>query len=500
MLRKLGLLLAVLTISLLVNLGTFPVHHEEPRRGIIAFEMMKARNFIQPTVLAKPYFKKPPLHNYILVIFYKLFGVNEFSLRLPSVIAVILISMLLFLFSKPFIGSEIALDASMIFPTSWMVLFGYSTKCEPDMIFTLFVFLSISIFMYFFYRNKELYAWIFGYFFTSAAFLTKGLPAIAFFWISILVYLLFYRKVSELISIKHILGLLIGLSPIIIYILLIPDKHSAFQSLLSEATERTALDYSISTFTSRFLSFPVRLVLSLFPWSFILLFLLAKRKISLKLPNDNFVRLNLLMVLANLIIYLVSPGTRMRYVLPIFPFASIVFAYYLKDFKIDAKRAFSIVQFLSDILLFSGIGFGLWFTRSGSLTLRVTIYFLLVTYLIYFYVMYKVRISRLTLFVALLFVIFRAYYSSYYISIGTYLYPSYRRAAMEISKLTKGKELYTKTNYLQLCFYIEKFRDKILPYRESLVKGKIFLSSKVEGRVLKSFKLGKHRFYLLRAG
>src|SRR5262244_1765605 len=50
-------------------------------------EMIEARNYINPTFSYRPRLNKPPLSYWVVVPFYKLFGVSETSERLPIALA-----------------------------------------------------------------------------------------------------------------------------------------------------------------------------------------------------------------------------------------------------------------------------------------------------------------------------------------------------------------------------------------------------------------------------
>ena len=171
--RSLYLFLVSFFVACIINVGLFPLHHEEPRRGIVALEMLYSHDYLQPTVLMEPYFKKPPLHNWLTLLFSGLFkDVNEVSLRLPSVFMSLLTALAIYLLSRRFIGERRAIFSSLIFLTTWTILIGYSTKCEPDVTFTFFVFLSIALWYYLFEKGKRNLAWVSGYLFSSFAFLT----------------------------------------------------------------------------------------------------------------------------------------------------------------------------------------------------------------------------------------------------------------------------------------------------------------------------------------
>ena len=54
-------------LAYLLNLGLQPLFLEEPRRTLIAIEMLHNKNLWIPTELGVYYFKKPPFFNWVLV-------------------------------------------------------------------------------------------------------------------------------------------------------------------------------------------------------------------------------------------------------------------------------------------------------------------------------------------------------------------------------------------------------------------------------------------------
>ena len=72
--------------AFLLNLGMAPFIGDEAIRALVAYEMMLSDNYLVPTMRGDFYFSKPPLYNWILIGFFKLFGgVNEWVSRIPTV-------------------------------------------------------------------------------------------------------------------------------------------------------------------------------------------------------------------------------------------------------------------------------------------------------------------------------------------------------------------------------------------------------------------------------
>ena len=56
--------------------------------------MLETGNYIVPQVGSEPYFRKPPLVNWLVAGSFKIFGVrNEWTARLPSVLCVLAVAL-----------------------------------------------------------------------------------------------------------------------------------------------------------------------------------------------------------------------------------------------------------------------------------------------------------------------------------------------------------------------------------------------------------------------
>lgn len=69
------------------GLGSFPlVGPDEPRYAEVAREMLARRDFITPTLGGLPWFEKPPLLYWMMMLTYRVFGVSEYAARLGPAI------------------------------------------------------------------------------------------------------------------------------------------------------------------------------------------------------------------------------------------------------------------------------------------------------------------------------------------------------------------------------------------------------------------------------
>src|SRR5437762_12909576 len=92
-LRALFVILLVWAAIYLPALGSIAIKGEEGRRILPAIRMLETGNYIVPQVGSNPYFRKPPLVNWLVAASFKIFGVrNEWTARLPSILSVLAVA------------------------------------------------------------------------------------------------------------------------------------------------------------------------------------------------------------------------------------------------------------------------------------------------------------------------------------------------------------------------------------------------------------------------
>ena len=131
-----------------------------------------------------PYFWKPPLHPQVIAIFYKIFGINELSVRLPSLIFGIMSLVIIYLISKNIFPKNNFIPLVSIILISSSNNFSFLTSqgiAETMLLF--FNLLSIYLTL----KNKI----ILTGFFVSVAFMIKSF---ATFWIFPLIFLILYQN------------------------------------------------------------------------------------------------------------------------------------------------------------------------------------------------------------------------------------------------------------------------------------------------------------------
>ena len=139
-----GLLLLALTALLyLPGTGTIPLmDRDEPRFAHATVEMMQRDTWLIPYFNGEYRFDKPPLTYWWMRLHYSLMGVNELAARMHSVIAVWLVSLVVFAMGKRFSGIHAAWWGSFAWLTSFQALV-HGRLCVADMPMILFVALGM---------------------------------------------------------------------------------------------------------------------------------------------------------------------------------------------------------------------------------------------------------------------------------------------------------------------------------------------------------------------
>ncbi len=349
-------ILILLLISLFLNLGIYPLFLEEPRRAVVALEMTLSGNYIVPTIMGELYFAKPPLFNWILIGSSKLFGsFSELSVRVPTVISLILIGIFNFLFLKKFVNREIAFFSSLIFITSGTIFYYFSLLGEIDIFYSLIVYLCIISVIYFFMRDDIAKLYIFSFLFAGFGFLTKGFPSVVFLYGTLVLVILTGKKYKYFFSKYHLLGLFIFVLIVGTYFYLYNLYHPIIdylQFLWSESSGRTVIgeNKTIKLLTHIFV-FPFKTLIALIPWSILIIFLFRKNVFT-EISSNKILKISLIVFLGNYFVYWISPGANQRYVYMLYPFFILILTYFYFKYKDNDVIKSKIFNIFAVIVIF----------------------------------------------------------------------------------------------------------------------------------------------------
>ncbi|MCU1342379.1 MAG: hypothetical protein JWN92_1802 [Candidatus Acidoferrum typicum] len=173
------LVLAVLYVCLFSGLGALGLlGPDEPRYAAIARAMAETHDWITPRLWGTPWFEKPVLYYWAAGISMRIFGVSEFSARLPSTLGALLAVFAVAWTALRSYGIGAAWYALLMLPTS-VAMIGFSRAATPDMLFAgmLTAAMAVAAEMLQKSRPGSILRIAFG-FFLGAAVLAKGPAAV----------------------------------------------------------------------------------------------------------------------------------------------------------------------------------------------------------------------------------------------------------------------------------------------------------------------------------
>lgn len=302
---------------------------DETRYVQVAREILHSGNWFALTFNKEPYPDKPPLVFWIMASLLHLNNniPDEWLMRLPSVFSAFLIVILVFLLGQKLWDTRTGLFSALIL----MTIPGFALEvptAKLDIIFSLFILISITIFLHIHFPNYRLnfFQWLGFWVCLALAILTKGPLALVIVLGTIIIFAIIQKNWRIFTSLRPLYGLLLTL--VIILAWFIP------QAIVAEGgfIKNQLLHQNIT----RYVNFPKhrapvwyyfqQLFLGeVAPWGLFLPlaiygFWKQRKKIAGELPSKYaFIKFLLIWFIFPLIFLTLSPSKRLRYLLPAFP-------------------------------------------------------------------------------------------------------------------------------------------------------------------------------------
>jgi 4-amino-4-deoxy-L-arabinose transferase-like glycosyltransferase len=241
-LQAVFVVLLVWALIYLPALGSIAIKGEEGRRIFPAIRMLKTGNYVVPQVGGNPYFRKPPLVNWLVAASFKFFGVrNEWTARLPSAVAVLAVAIAFVTAARTSLGPRGSTIAALI----WMTNIGMIEKgrlIEIEALYVSLCGLAIIFWLSFLVQKKSPWLiWVPASLFLGLGLLAKGPTHLIFFYAIVLAVLWHTKEWRLLFHPAHFAALAIMLG--IFAAWAIPFLHST-------PTQEAAFKWSIQ-FTGR---------------------------------------------------------------------------------------------------------------------------------------------------------------------------------------------------------------------------------------------------------
>jgi 4-amino-4-deoxy-L-arabinose transferase-like glycosyltransferase len=266
--RATAVLLALVLALAVFRLGAVPLlGPDEPRYARVAEEMERAGAWVRPTLGGEPWLEKPPLYYWLAGASFRWLGEGEAAARLPSVVALLVLTGATALFGARLYGRAAGLHAGFTAGTS-LLLFAYGRAATMDMLLAACVTAATGL------VGLRLLG-IAGRTAVAAAAAAAGLATLAKGPLGLLLPLLVaggfllttreWRRLRELLAPAALLAFALVAAPW--YVAILRDQGSGFVSVF-------LLNHNLERFTSTIHHHPgplwyyVPILLAgLFPWS-----------------------------------------------------------------------------------------------------------------------------------------------------------------------------------------------------------------------------------------
>ncbi|MEP6685592.1 MAG: glycosyltransferase family 39 protein [Verrucomicrobiota bacterium] len=194
----------------LPGLGSLEIKGEEGRRILPAVTMLESGNYIVPQVGSEPYFRKPPLVNWLVAASFKIFGQrNEWTARLPSALSVLAVAIAFVTVARTAFGATGSIMAAFI----WMTNFGMIEKGRLIEIEALYVSLTGLAFIcwlsWWKERRSPWLVWTVPWIFLGLAMLAKGPLHLLFFYAIVIAVLYRAGELGQIFHPAHFFGIVI---------------------------------------------------------------------------------------------------------------------------------------------------------------------------------------------------------------------------------------------------------------------------------------------------
>jgi 4-amino-4-deoxy-L-arabinose transferase-like glycosyltransferase len=154
-----------------------------------AREMMVSGDYVTLHINGVRYLEKAPLIYWLVAVSYRIFGVNEFATRLPTLLSMFLLVLLGFQWGRQAFGIRAGTYAAL-FVTTGAGFYLFTRILIPEALLSLLIAASFYFFVTALDDPAQVWRWYAGYACLALAVLTKGLIPLVFVGITAVAYVL----------------------------------------------------------------------------------------------------------------------------------------------------------------------------------------------------------------------------------------------------------------------------------------------------------------------
>ena len=179
---------------------------DEPRYAQVAREMLERRDWITPVLGGRPWLEKPPLYYWQAMLVYRIFGVSDWSARLPSSLDATLLVLAVYFFLRRF-RPGFELDGALITASSAGIV-GYARAASTDMALAAAFTIAMLNWWSWLESGKKIYLGVF-YAFVALGTLAKGPVAPLLAVVIIVLYAFAVRELRVALKTLWLPGILL---------------------------------------------------------------------------------------------------------------------------------------------------------------------------------------------------------------------------------------------------------------------------------------------------
>ncbi|SNR67360.1 ArnT family glycosyltransferase [Desulfurobacterium atlanticum] len=296
-----------------------------------AREMMESGNYLDIYYNYQSRFNKPPMTYWLVALSYKLFGISEFSARLPVVILSLFSVLLTYLIARELFDRKSAVYSAFAMFLSLQFVIN-SRYASPEDVLTFFFTLTLYLFIKG-YKNKKFSYILLSYISLGLTVLTKGYPYIIVIGGIILLYILLENSFNFLRAWEDIkfLKLQIGIPLVLIigcwwYVYMYLKFGNEFLNVLMKETIKRAVEKKDGSLNPFY--YPVVILWGFLPYSLVAYFGLAKIKNYFEKLLFPFAWLFVMLV-----IFTLAKGKIPTYIIQAHPALSLITGYFVSNYS-----------------------------------------------------------------------------------------------------------------------------------------------------------------------
>ncbi|NLD98515.1 MAG: glycosyltransferase family 39 protein [Fibrobacter sp.] len=203
-------LLAVIAVTLFTSFtfqGSRGLYEStEGRYAECGLEMLTSGNYLVPTLNNVPHWTKPPLTYWAIASGIRIFGKNEWGVRIGNSIAFLISVIAVYFIAMTMWNKTVALYAGLIYATSPFAIVGVNSV-STDQLLTMWELLSVLCYWLFLRRGSGIWMSALGVC-SGLAFLTKGPPGL----LAVLVMIVFHLFSGKKLRKAGVLRVLIAIT------------------------------------------------------------------------------------------------------------------------------------------------------------------------------------------------------------------------------------------------------------------------------------------------